>query len=773
MRRLLAWLPTIFALVWAAAACGQTAPVLTHVSQVAALTSTQAALATPVRVRALVTFVRPSEATLFILEDGVGIFVHFSQNVGLLPGDLVEVTGVTRPSFKTTILGQSVRVLSHGPLPEPRPARFEDLIQSRWDCQYVRLQGRVLTASLDDSAPHNSLRVRIKVPQGTVDGIVTQPGKLQPADLLDAEIQKTGVAGGQYDGKMQLSGVMLNVNSWQEIVILKPPATNPWQLPVIPMDKVVFGYRNGVQSQRVRIVGTLTYYEPGALAVLDSNGRSMMVRTGSLLPLHAGQGVEATGYPVLMEESIGLDNAQLRPTQLPALAPPQTVDWESTSIAQHTFDLVAMEGEVVGVLHDDRVDLFLLQSEGHLFSGTLRHSSSDAALVGPSGLASPTIGSRVRVTGVCFVDGGNHWRDRLWFDLRMRSMNDITILHPPSWWTVKRMAYIVMALSLIILVAVIWVGMLDRRLRRQTAILARQSQEDAIRERQLARLEQQRSHILERVSSSAPLSEVLGEIQTLVSSRLFGGPSSFELHSAVCTVQRPSGPGVVCRELFSPDGTSLGYLVATPLLQRTGEGDLASTLEIGARLAELAIDTRRLYSDLHHRSEYDLLTDIPNRFSMERRLNELMLSASRNECVFGLIYVDLDHFKQVNDLYGHRIGDLYLQEATRRMKVQLRNGDMMARIGGDEFIALAPSLRSRADAEEIAVRIERCFDEPFNLEDYQLFGTASIGLAVYPQDGCSKEELQRRADSAMYAHKQEKRQQEGLQPYLQSHVPAR
>ena len=107
------------------------------------------------------------------------------------------------------------------------------------------------------------------------------------------------------------------------------------------------------------------------------------------------------------------------------------------------------------------------------------------------------------------------------------------------------------------------------------------------------------------------------------------------------------------------------------------------------------------------------------------------------------------------------------------MKVQLRNGDMMARIGGDEFIALAPSLRSRADAEEIAVRIERCFDEPFNLEDYQLFGTASIGLAVYPQDGCSKEELQRRADSAMYAHKQEKRQQEGLQPYLQSHVPAR
>src|SRR6202041_1784392 len=94
------------------------------------------------------------------------------------------------------------------------------------------------------------------------------------------------------------------------------------------------------------------------------------------------------------------------------------------------------------------------------------------------------------------------------------------------------------------------------------------------------------------------------------------------------------------------------------------------------------------------------------------------------------------------------------------MKLQLRNGDMLARIGGDEFIALVPILRSRADAEEIAHRIEHCFDEPFNLEGYQLRGAASIGLAVYPEDGSNKEDLQRWADSAMYAHKQEKRHQE-------------
>jgi diguanylate cyclase (GGDEF)-like protein len=211
------------------------------------------------------------------------------------------------------------------------------------------------------------------------------------------------------------------------------------------------------------------------------------------------------------------------------------------------------------------------------------------------------------------------------------------------------------------------------------------------------------------------------------------------------------------QELLTPDGESLGYLLATPLLRTGPDSDTSAALLTGARLAELAIDTRRLYSDLRRRSEYDLLTDIPNRFSMERQLDLALQEAGRNAAILGLIYVDLDRFKQVNDQYGHRTGDLYLQEVTRRMKLQLRSGDVLARIGGDEFIALVPVLRSRADADEIALRIERCFDDPFRIEGYELHGSASVGLAVYPQDGTTKEELQRSADAAMYAHKQLRR----------------
>jgi diguanylate cyclase (GGDEF)-like protein len=612
---------------------------------------------------------------------------------------------------------------------------------------------------MDQDRPEPGMRIHLKLPQGQLVAHIAHPGALRPEDLLEADVRLTGVAGGDFDSKIQMAGAWMDLNSWRDVVFLHRRASDPWSQPVIPMDNVISAYRDSNQSQRVRIAGTLTYFEPGALAVVEQQGRSMVVETDSTLPLHAGTGVEATGFPIIAGGTVRLANAQLRPVSASKPTQTQAIRWESASSGKYAYNLVAMEGQVVGVVHDSRVDLFIILSDGHLFSATLRHSSSDATTT-MAMVETPTIGSQVKVTGVCFVDAGNHWRDRLWFDIRMRSLEDVVVLQQPSWWTVKRMAYIVTLLSAVILIAVIWVGLLDRRLREQTGIVAKQSQEDAIRERRLARQEQERSHILELISSSEPLPEVLREIRSMVSSRLLGAPCWFELHGSAegtSELERPAGPAMIFQELFSPEGTSLGFLLAAPRLQSSAEADISAAMVAGARLAELAIDTRRLYSDLRHRSEYDLLTDIPNRFSMDKHLDRLMLSATRNEAVFGLIYVDLDRFKQVNDLYGHRTGDLYLQEVTRRMKLQLRTGDVLARIGGDEFIALVPILRSRADAEEIAMRLERCFDESFDLDGFRMHGAASVGLAVYPEDGTTKEELQRSADAAMYANKETKR----------------
>ena len=139
-------------------------------------------------------------------------------------------------------------------------------------------------------------------------------------------------------------------------------------------------------------------------------------------------------------------------------------------------------------------------------------------------------------------------------------------------------------------------------------------------------------------------------------------------------------------------------------------------------------------------------------------MEALIEEARQKAGIFGLIYIDLDEFKQVNDLYGHQVGDLYLQEVALRVKRQLRNVDMLARLGGDEFAVLVPVVRNRAAAEEIAQRLERSFDEPFAIEGFVLHGSASVGVALYPQDAVTKDSLLSFADAAMYVAKNTKRQ---------------
>ena len=175
-------------------------------------------------------------------------------------------------------------------------------------------------------------------------------------------------------------------------------------------------------------------------------------------------------------------------------------------------------------------------------------------------------------------------------------------------------------------------------------------------------------------------------------------------------------------------------------------------------LAALAIETRRLYSDLRHRSEFDLLTDIHNRFSLDKRLDAQIEEARQQASIFGLIYIDLDNFKRVNDVYGHQVGDLYLQEVALRMKRQLRAHDSLARLGGDEFAVLVPIVRSRADVQEIALRLERSFDAPFPVDGVIIHPAASVGIALYPEDAITKDGLLNAADAAMYKAKNAKRQ---------------
>jgi diguanylate cyclase (GGDEF)-like protein/PAS domain S-box-containing protein len=147
------------------------------------------------------------------------------------------------------------------------------------------------------------------------------------------------------------------------------------------------------------------------------------------------------------------------------------------------------------------------------------------------------------------------------------------------------------------------------------------------------------------------------------------------------------------------------------------------------------------------------LTDLPNRVLFGDRLKQAIVNAKRSHVKFALLFVDIDGFKPVNDRYGHAVGDMLLQRIGKRMKQCLRELDTIARIGGDEFVAILPVVNEAEDAVSIAERLRQSIEEPFAVDNRMLAVSASIGVAVYPDDGSDEQTLQVNADNAMYRAK--------------------
>ncbi|WOT05500.1 putative bifunctional diguanylate cyclase/phosphodiesterase [Shewanella youngdeokensis] len=153
---------------------------------------------------------------------------------------------------------------------------------------------------------------------------------------------------------------------------------------------------------------------------------------------------------------------------------------------------------------------------------------------------------------------------------------------------------------------------------------------------------------------------------------------------------------------------------------------------------------------IRHQAHYDALTDLPNRFLALRRLEQLVESSERSGKMLAVIFLDLDDFKKINDSLGHEAGDQLLITAAERLLKATRKEDTVGRLGGDEFIILLDGLTSANDAQPLAENLIGGFRKPFYIDNRQLILTASIGIAIYPNDGKNPSELLRNADSAMY-----------------------
>lgn len=161
----------------------------------------------------------------------------------------------------------------------------------------------------------------------------------------------------------------------------------------------------------------------------------------------------------------------------------------------------------------------------------------------------------------------------------------------------------------------------------------------------------------------------------------------------------------------------------------------------------------RELSQAHYNATHDELTGVLNRSLFNDRLEQAVTQATRNRRQVGLLFLDLDGFKDVNDRFGHQAGDKFLQHVAQRLVECTRDADTVGRVGGDEFMVLIPEVNGEQGAIELAWKLEQCLAKPHMFEEHTLVIAASIGCAVYPDDSAEQEGLIRCADAAMYAAK--------------------
>lgn len=226
--------------------------------------------------------------------------------------------------------------------------------------------------------------------------------------------------------------------------------------------------------------------------------------------------------------------------------------------------------------------------------------------------------------------------------------------------------------------------------------------------------------------------------------------------------------------IISASGQLLGMVVI--YLNQAGapnETDSALLLQ-SSHLSAIAIERRRIEQQMSYQASYDALTALPNRRLFNNRLRMEILRAERSGAQIAILFIDLDHFKEVNDTLGHEIGDKLLIDAAKRIQHCVRESDTVARLGGDEFVVILPEAGQVQTLERVAGAIINTMVKPFYFGECTAYVSASVGIAIYPQDANNAETLMSCADQAMYCAKESGRNNFNFfTPSMQQHAHQR
>jgi diguanylate cyclase (GGDEF)-like protein/PAS domain S-box-containing protein len=224
-----------------------------------------------------------------------------------------------------------------------------------------------------------------------------------------------------------------------------------------------------------------------------------------------------------------------------------------------------------------------------------------------------------------------------------------------------------------------------------------------------------------------------------------GGAVYSQYEQKILEVVATGQPGFMEMSGTTPEGSTWhSHIRIVPELG--DHGQVQHILAVERDITELVVYRERVY----YLAYYDSLTNLPNRTLFNDRISQVLMEAQWSKQKFGVMVLDLDHFKSINDSLGHLVGDELLCATADRLQMAIRTYDTVARMGGDEFAILLPDIRKPDDLATIANKIVEVIAQPFRIQGKELFISTSVGIATYPLDGEDQETLYKCADAAMY-----------------------
>jgi diguanylate cyclase (GGDEF)-like protein len=718
----------------------------------------------PVSVRGVVTYFDPNWGLLFIQDQTAAVFVNTSGlNLRLRQGDLVDVSGVSGPGdYAPVILDPAVSFVGHGTFPQPLVL---DPVQSNLsiaDSRWTSFHGVVHSVQVVDG--HTNL----KLGAGEAALNAQLPTLINGERFLDKEISVTGALGILFNERRQAIGHQIFVPAPEFVSIVgtggKPNPDST--IAVLRRYSPEFDDHHSV-GFRGQVVLKST---PNTIFVQDETG-GIQVRAVEALNLNVGDHVTVRGFLRPGDYSPAIEDAVVTREGTGPAPEPEHLSAGNIDEGLHDSQYVSMTGVLAAIRPAPTSLTLVLNDNGTYFDVT-----------GPpnSELDSLRLGSKIEARGVFQVvlDRTHVPYTISGFTLAFDSPNSIAVRRVGPWWDASKVRWAVVLFGVFGIAAVLWATMLRRKVRTKTHEL----QWSLASQRRAQQFDRARNEILETIARNAPLPESIERLALAVEE---------QLPDMVCAVLMPSdgkafrngkpvpmfvAPGLSeatqhgdalplalnqavtadhTTPVFSSTGSVVGMLILFSKTELPALSDATSqnVLQSASRLISLARDHWQMHEQLLHEARHDGLTGLPNRAVAEDRLEQALARAERRKRSFAVFCIDLDGFKGVNDEFGHDAGDELLRAVALRLRARIRHSDTLARMGGDEFLAIIDDCSGDAAARAVADSLIAALKDPVAIEGRELALSASIGIAMYPADGQNASQLKRIADQAMYRAK--------------------